>query len=174
MLAPENAFAISAPNAGPPVTWTRSGRASRGEPSRSALTASLSAKPDRLASSGAACHAALPSCDDDRSGHRCFDRGGQVGRSEGSPSAPGDDEDDRRRLTAGELRRSASAPADSALVGSGTGDCWPESSPPTTTNSAADARDDQGERPMKRPVTARRAAPARSQYFRYLTINQLK
>ena len=76
MLASVNALAMSAPNAGPPVTCTAK---SAGKPVpaavRSAATASFSARPDKSALIGTTPIAALPSADTSR---RCA-RGGRTG-----------------------------------------------------------------------------------------------
>lgn len=63
-LACVNALAMSAPNAGPPVTCTCKSAASPVAAAvRSALTASLRARPDKVVLSGTMPRAALPSCE---------------------------------------------------------------------------------------------------------------
>ena len=61
---------------------------------------------------------------------------GEVGRAECVPVAPADDDDGRDAVSAGNCARSASARADSALVGTGTGDCWLEASSPISAIKA--------------------------------------
>ncbi len=102
MLAPENEFAMSAPNAGPPVT---SVRRSSGKPSaalcRSALTASPSANPVRSAFIGTTATAAAPSADT-WAGHFWLDRI-EVGGAQRRAVTAGDDDDGRDAIAAGEL-----------------------------------------------------------------------
>lgn len=63
-LACVNALAMSEPNAGPPVTCTCKSAASPVAAAvRSALTASLRARPDKVVLSGTPPRAALPSCE---------------------------------------------------------------------------------------------------------------
>ena len=69
--------------------------------SRSDLTASLSANPDRFASIGTVATAARPSSD--TCSGLLLDRG-QVGRGERFAVAPADDDDGRNTVSAGELR----------------------------------------------------------------------
>ena len=95
---------MSAPNAGPPVT---SARRPSGSPSaaacRSAWTASLSAKPDRSADSGATATAAAPSSDT-WARRFCSTAAMSAGLSARTVVA-GDDDDGRDLVAAGELGR---------------------------------------------------------------------
>ena len=108
-FAPLNEFAMSAPNAGPPVTWAVnvSGNRSAAE-LRSDSTASLSAKPDRLASRGSIAMAALAVVGRH---HRRWRGGrpdrGQVLGTEHRAVGAGDDEDCRRLVAARELLQRA-------------------------------------------------------------------
>ncbi len=147
MLAPENEFAMSAPNAGPPVTSTSS---SPGSPSRadwrSALTASFSANPESPASNATVATAARPSSDTTTG--CCLIAPMSAGVS-GAPSWRVTTRMAGTRSPPGSCVRSASARADSALAGTGTGDCWLESSlpinainaPETTSTASATTKD---------------------------------
>ena len=151
-LAPVNEFAISAPNAGPPVT---SARSVPGKPSdaatRSDLTASLSANPDRSPRSGTVATAARPSSDTTTGGAppstvaaasmRCR-AASAAATSSGVSAAPS------VRVTTtiagttsppGNCVLVASARADSEAAGTATGDCSPESPLPIRPNAAPEA-----------------------------------
>ena len=149
MLAPENESAMSAPNAGPPVT---SARRSPGNPSaasaRTFLISSVSAKPDRSLLSGTTASAAAPSSETCTPGHLAR-AASRSTASNGAPSPRVSTTIAGAWSPPGNSARSASTRADSAVSGTGTGDCALESSlpispiraPETSTTSTASTHD---------------------------------
>ncbi len=180
MLAPENALAMSAPKAGPPVTLTTR---SLGSPSlaasRSALTMSLSANPDSVESIGTGASAALPSVEGTTG------IGGPPGpatetmrprAASAAARSPEDRTPPSERVTTritgawsppGKSLSSAAALADSALGGSDTGDLSAEplspsapiSPPPISTTSSAST---QEKRPVSSPPMRSHSGRSRS------------
>ena len=149
-LAPENESAMSAPNAGPPVT---SARSASGRPSSAAArtfsTSSVRAKPDRSASSGTVASAACPSSDTwvggpggavapaaDNMRWRACSASCTSFRSSGAPSVRVTTRITGASSPPGNASRAALARADSALSGTGTGDCSAELLPPSSPSTA--------------------------------------
>ena len=136
MLAPANEFAMSAPNAGPPVTWARSPAGSPSAvASRSSLTASLRANPDSSPLNGTTATAASRSAET-WTGRVCSSAPRSAGEEGGAPSTRVNTRIAGTVSPPGNCVRRASARADSALAGTDTGDCSPESSPPISAMRA--------------------------------------
>jgi hypothetical protein len=155
MLAPENEFAMSAPKAGPPVTstWRSSGIPAFVAVRRS-LTASLSANPDNVESNETVATAAFPSCETPTG---CCLIAPRSAGERGAPSRRLNTRIAGTRSPPGNWARTASARADSALAGRGTGDCWLESSLPIRNISAPEAistasASSHDSRPVIRPI----------------------